>query len=307
MIGKADLDKFKKWIPLYLMLLPGAVYIFVNNYIPMAGIIVAFKKYNVKKGIWGSPFVGLDNFKFLFASNSAWEMTRNTLLYNFAFIIINTVVGILVAIFITEVSNELMKKLYQSAILLPFLMSIIIVSYIVYAFLSEDNGLFNKSILPLFGRQPISWYSEPKYWPFILILVNTWKTFGYGSLIYIAGITGIDKAIYESAEIDGAGKLRQIWSITIPSLVPILITLTLLSIGRIFYSDFGLFYQVPMNSGLLYSTTNVIDTQVYRSLISVGSMGMSSAAGFFQSIVGFVLVFFSNWIVGRISRENALF
>lgn len=304
---RGGLEKFKKWIPLYLMILPGAIYLFINNYIPMAGIIVAFKKYDAREGIWGSPFIGFNNFKFLFTNNSTFEMTRNTLLYNFAFMIINTVMGILIAILITEVICTRMKKIYQSAIMLPFLMSIVIVSYIVFAFLSEDSGIMNKTILPLLGMNAISWYSEPGYWPFILILVNTWKVFGYGCLIYIASIVGIDKSLFEAAEIDGAGKLKQIRYVTLPSLIPVVITLTLLSIGRIFYSDFGLFYQVPLNSGLLYSTTNVIDTQVYRSLLTIGDIGMSSAASFFQSIIGFILVFSSNWIVGRISRENSLF
>ena len=186
-------------------------------------------------------------------------------------------------------------------------MSIVIISYIVFAFLSTENGMVNNSLLIPFGKNPISWYAEPKYWPFILILVNVWKGVGYGCLIYISAINGIPKDYYEAANLDGAGKWKQIRCITLPSLVPSVITLTLLSIGRIFYSDFGLFYQVPQNSGALFSVTNTIDTYVYRSLIQLGDVGMASAAGVYQSIVGFILVFLTNLLVRKISPSNALF
>lgn len=191
--------------------------------------------------------------------------------------------------------------------LFPFLISIIIVSYIVFGFLSADNGMINKSILEPLGMERISWYTETKYWPFILVFVNSWKEVGYSCLVYIAGITGIDDAFYEAARIDGAGKLRQIWSITLPCLLPTIITIVLLNIGRVFYSNFGLFYQVPMNSGSLFDVTNTIDTYVYRSLMKIGNIGMASAAGFYQSVVGFCLVLISNTVVRKISPDNALF
>lgn len=304
---KTKKHNWKRWLPLYLMMAPGLIYIFINNYIPMFGTIIAFKHINYQKGIWGSDWVGLKNFKFLFATNDAWVITRNTLLYNLAFIVINTVVGIILAIFICDVVSKKLKKLYQSAVLLPYLMSIVIISYIVFAFLSTENGMVNNSLLIPFGKNPISWYAEPKYWPFILTLVNVWKGVGYGCLIYISAINGIPKDYYEAANLDGAGKWKQIRCITLPSLVPSVITLTLLSIGRIFYSDFGLFYQVPLDSGTLYSTTNVIDTYVYRALIKLGNVGMSSAACLYQSVVGFVLVLTANLIVRKVSKENALF
>lgn len=296
--------KFKRWLPVYLMMLPGLLYLFVNNYMPLYGLVIAFKQVNFSLGIWNSPWVGFDNFKFLFATDDAWIITRNTLLYNIAFIIINMVVGIFFAILITGVTNKKAKKLYQSAILVPFLMSIVIVSYIVYAFLSAENGLLNNSIL---AGHPINWYQEPKYWPVILVIVNTWKGVGYGCLIYISTLNGIDPSLYEAAALDGAGKFKQIRYIMLPSLKSTVITLTLLNIGRIFYSDFGLFYQVPQNSGQLYATTNVIDTYVYRALLQLGNTGMSAAAGFYQSVVGFVLVMASNLVVRKVSRENALF
>ena len=310
---KAEVKKGKKknalkeYWPLYLMMLPALLYLLINNYIPMAGMVIAFKKLNFAKGIWASPWAGLDNFKFLFSSKDAWIITRNTLLYNVAFIFVNMVVGIAIAILITEVRNTKLKKLYQSAILLPFLMSMVILSYIVYALLSAENGLVNNSILPLFHMDPIQWYQKPKYWPAILIIANCWKGVGYGCLIYIASLIGIDPSFYEAARLDGASKWQEITKITLPSLVPTIITLLLLSIGRIFYSDFGLFYQVPMNSGVLVSTTNVIDTYVYRALIEQGNISMSSAAGVYQSLVGFCVVMLSNWIVRKVDKDQALF
>lgn len=310
---KAEVKKGKKknvlkeYWPLYLMMLPALLYLLINNYIPMAGMVIAFKKLNFAKGIWASPWAGLKNFKFLFASKDAWIITRNTLLYNVAFILVNMVVGIAIAILITEVRNTKLKKVYQSAILLPFLMSMVILSYIVYALLSAENGLVNNSILPLFHIDPIQWYQKPKYWPAILIIANCWKGVGYGCLIYIASLIGIDPSFYEAARLDGASKWQEITKITLPSLVPTIITLLLLSIGRIFYSDFGLFYQVPMNSGVLFPTTNVIDTYVYRALIEQGNVSMSSAAGVYQSLVGFCVVMLSNWIVRKVDKDQALF
>lgn len=299
--------KVRKWLPLYLMMVPGALYLIINNYIPMFGIVIAFKQVDFSKGIFASDWVGFKNFEFLFASSDAAVITRNTLLYNIAFIILNTFLGILFAIFICDVTSKRMKKVYQSAILFPFLMSMVIVGYIVYAFFSMQSGIVNKTILPMFGAEPIFWYNEPKYWPAILIFVNTWKGVGYGCLVYISSINGIDPTFYEAAELDGASKLKQIWHITLPCILPGIITLTLLNIGRIFYSDFGLFYQVPRDSGMLYSTTNVIDTYVYRGLMRQGNIGMSSAAGAYQSIVGFALVLLSNLVVRKVSKENALF
>ena len=303
---KAEVKKEKKknalkeYWPLYLMMFPALLYLLINNYIPMAGMVIAFKKLNFAKGIWASPWAGLKNFKFLFASRDAWVITRNTLLYNVAFILVNMVIGIAIAILITEVKNTKLKKLYQSAILLPFLMSMVILSYIVYALLSAENGLVNNSILPLFHIDPIQWYQKPKYWPAILIIANCWKGVGYGCLIYIASLIGIDPSFYEAARLDGASKWQEITKITLPSLVPTIITLLLLSIGRIFYSDFGLFYQVPMNSGVLVPTTNVI-------LIEQGNISMSSAAGVYQSLVGFCVVMLSNWIVRKVDKDQALF
>lgn len=299
--------KFKRFLPLYLMFLPGGIYLLINNYIPMAGLVVAFKKYSVRLGMWDSPSAGLKNFEFLFKTPDAWIITRNTILYNAAFIIINMVIGILFAIFISDVLSVRLKKVYQSAIIFPYLMSAVILSYIIFALLSQSTGMINNSVLPMLGIEPINWYSSPQYWPFILIFTNTWKGIGYGCLIFLAGINGIDPTFFEAAKLDGASKIQQIKYITLPTLVPTVVTLTIMSIGRIFYSDFGLFYQVPRNSGMIFSTTNVIDTYVYRGLMEQSNIGMSAAAGFYQSIVGFVLVLSVNLIVRKVSKENALF
>lgn len=303
---KMGWNQFKKFIPLYLMALPGLAYLFINNYMPLPGLVLAFKKFNARKGIFGSDWVGFNNFKYLFTTQDAWIITRNTILYNITFIIINTVCAIAVAIILAEMTSKI-KKFYQSAILLPFLVSAVIVSYLVFAFLSTENGFVNNSILKPLGIEGISWYTEKKYWPFILVFVNTWKTIGYSCIIYLSTIIGFDRSYYEASSIDGASKWQQIRLITIPLLKSTIIMLTLMAIGRIFYSDFGLFYQVPQNSGELYSVTNTIDTYVYRGLIQLGDITMSSAAGLYQSLVGFILVLSANLVVRKLDKENALF
>lgn len=304
---KHRVSKFKRYFWLYMMMVPGLIYIFINNYIPMTGIVLAFKKYDFKKGIYKSPNIGFDNFEFLFKTKDAFNITRNTLLYNAVFIILGTVVAITIAIILGEIKNEKMKKVYQTLILVPYLISMVVVSYIVYGFLNTQSGFINKSILEPLGMSAVSWYSNPKYWPFIIVIVNLWKSMGYNCIIYYATLIGIDKAYYEAAVIDGATRWQQIKNITLPGLKPTIITLTLLAIGRIFYSDFGLFYQVPMNSGALIDVTNTIDTYVYRGLTQLNNIGMAAAAGFYQSMVGFVLVLSANFVVRKISKENALF
>lgn len=298
---------WKRIWPLYVMMLPGIIYIVINNYLPMFGIIIAFKRIDYAKGIFASDWVGFDNFKFLFATKDAYIITRNTILYNLAFIILGTIAGVAVAILLNEVVSTFWKKTYQTLLLLPQLISMVIVSYIGYAFLNADNGFLNNTILPFFGIEPISWYSEPKYWPFILIITNLWKGLGYGSIVYFSAILGIDRSLYEAAAIDGAKRIQQIWLITLPLLKTTIILMVLMSVGNIFRSDFGLFYQLPLNSGALYSTTNTIDTYVYRSLMQLNNIAMSSAAGVYQSIVGFVVIVIVNAIVRKIDSESALY
>ncbi len=297
---------YKKFFPLYLMALPGIVYLFINNYMPLPGLVLAFKNYNARKGIYGSDWIGLKNFKFLFATNDAFIITRNTLCYNLVFIIVNTAAAIVVAIILSELTHKI-KKFYQSVILLPYMLSMVIVSYLVFGFLSMENGFVNHSILEPLGLAPVAWYTEKKYWPFILVLVNLWKTIGYNCIIYLAAIISFDRGYYEAAAIDGAGKWKQITQITLPLLRPTIIMMTLLAIGKIFYSDFGLFYQVPQNSGALFPVTNTIDTYVYRGLLELGDITLSAAAGLYQSVVGFVLVLATNLMVRKIDPESALF
>ena len=304
---KMLLKEIKRCIPIYLLFLPGAIYLIINNYIPMAGLVIAFKKYRARDGIWGSKWCGLNNFKFLFQTKDAWIITRNTLLYNSVFIMVNLIFAIIFAIFIADLMSKIMKKVYQSVILFPYLMSTVVLGYIVYAFLSQSTGMINNSILEPLGIEGINWYTKQSVWPFLLTFVNLWKGVGYGCLIYIAGINGIDPELFEAARLDGASKWQQIRYITLPSLVPTIITLTIMSVGQIFRSDFGLFYQIPRNSGSLLNVTNTLDTYVYRGLMERSDIGMSSAAGFYQSIVGFILVLVVNGIVRKKSRENALF
>jgi putative aldouronate transport system permease protein len=292
--------------PLLLIALPGILYLFINNYIPMFGIFLAFKDYSFVKGIFGSDWSGLSNFKYLF-SQDAFIITRNTILYNLAFIIIGTIVSIVIAIFMCELGERFRVKFFQSALLLPNLLSWVVIGFIGYAFLNSDTGFLNNTVLRLLGKESVSWYMAKEYWPFIIVLVYLWKTAGYSSIIYMASISGIDKSIYEAAKIDGATKLQQIKNITLPLLKPTVVILTLMSIGRIFYSDFGLFYQVPMNSGALFDVTQTIDTYVYRGLMELNNVGMSAAAGLYQSLIGFCLVMAANGIVKKFDKENALF
>ena len=307
MVKQKSSVQLKKDITLIFLALPGVIYLIINNYIPMFGLFIAFKDINYAKGIFGSDWCGLDNFKFLFRTNDAFIMVRNTLLYNLAFITIGTFLAVCVAILFSEMGANIFAKLYQAGMVFPNLVSMVIVAYITYAFLNSSSGFINMSLLKALGHEGISWYSKPEYWPFILIIVYIWKSVGYSSIIYIANIAGIDKGIYEAAKIDGAGKFKQITNITIPMLRPTIIIMTLMAVGKIFNSDFGLFYQVPMNSGTLFPTTQTIDTYVYRALMENNDVGMSAAAGFLQSIVGFILVVTANLTVRHLDPENALF
>jgi putative aldouronate transport system permease protein len=288
-----------------LMILPGLIYITINNYIPMAGILIAFKKVDYAKGIFKSDWIGFKNFEYLFSSRDAFVITRNTILYNMAFITLGTILGLVVGIFLSEIISNIFKKIYQTLILLPQLFSIIIVAYIVFAFLSNEAGLINRTVLG--SGNGISFYANPVYWPFILIFVFLWKGLGYNSIIYLSAIVSVDKNLYEAATVDGVGRFKQVFYVTIPCIKPTIITLVLISVGRIFYSDFGLFYQVPMNSGQLFNVTNTIDTYVYRSLLELNNIGMASAAASYQAVVGFMVILVVNMIVRKVDKENALF
>ena len=300
------IKKMKRFLPIYLMMIPGFLYLIINNYIPMFGIIVAFKNYNYSLGIFGSKWNGLKNFKFLFKTKDAFTITRYTIVYNAVFIILGNSLGILIAILLNEIRSKMAKKTYQTIILLPFLLSIVIVSYIVYGIFSTEFGIANHMLTSL-GKDRISWYSTPKYWPFILTFINLWKNMGYNTVLYYATLIGIDVSYYEAAVVDGASRWQRIRYITIPSLIPTITIMVLMAISRIFYSDFGLFYQVPLNSGPLIDVTNTIDTYVYRGLRENSNIGMSAAAGLYQSVVGFIMVIAANTLVKRMGNGNELF
>ena len=296
-------SKRQNHAPLYLMLLPGLAYLIVNNYLPMYGLTIAFRKLDYQKGILRSPIVGFQNFEFLFKTKDAWIMIRNTVGYNIVFILLGIVVAVTIAIFMTEIGKMKVAKVIQPIICFPNMISIIVISYLVYAFLGT-NGFINNTIL---GGQGISWYRESKYWPVILTIVHFWQVAGYSSIIYIATMSGIDAELYEAAKLDGANKMQQIFHITLPLIRPTVILMLLMSVGRIFNSDFGLFLQVPMNSGMLYPTTQTIDTYSYRALMELNDVGKSSATGVFQSVLGFALVVISNLIVRKVDSDSALF
>ncbi len=289
------------------MFLPGAVYLFINCYIPMFGIQIAFRNYKANMGVYGSPWCGLDNFKFLTRTKDAWIMIRNTVLYNLVFITLGTILAVATAIILNDIRSKKGKQLYQTIILIPFLISMVIVSYLAFAFLSTSNGYINNTLVKLFGITAIDWYNNPKYWPVILVLINIWKNLGYNMILYYATICGIDGTLYEAAVVDGASRWQRVKYVTLPGLKSTIIVLTLMALGGIFRSDFGLFYQVPQNSGPLISVTQTIDTYVYRGLMQNNNIGMSSAAGLYQSVVGFVLVFTANWVVRKIDNESSLF
>ena len=292
---------------LMLIALPGLAYLIINNYIPMFGVFLAFKDYNYFRGIFGSEWCGFENFEFLFRTRDAWLITRNTLLYNAAFIILGTIFSIFLAILLHELGTRKRVKFFQASLLLPNLLSWVVIGFIVYAFLNADTGFMNKTVAAALGVEPINWYTTTGPWPFILTLVYLWKFAGCNSIIYLSTIAGMDKSIFEAADLDGASKWQQIFRITIPMLRPTVMILTLMAIGRIFYSDFGLFYQVPQNAGRLFDVTQTIDTYVYRGLMELNDVGMAAAAALYQSLVGFLLVVGANALVRKLDPDNALF
>jgi putative aldouronate transport system permease protein len=296
----------KHWT-LILFMVPGLVYLLINNYIPMAGILLAFKKVNYTLGIFKSPWCGLSNFKYLFKTKDAAIIFRNTVLYNLAFIVLGTAAAVATAILLGEVKKKKLLKIYQTSILLPHILSTAVIAYLAFAFLSKDSGFLNNAIIKPLGGDAISWYSKPKYWPYILTFIQLWRSVGYTTIMYYATLVGIDTSYYEAAVIDGASTWDQIRYITLPCLKTTIITLTIMNLGRMFYSDFGLFYQVPMNNGLLFNATNTLDTYVYRGLLELNDIGRASAACFIQSVLGFVLVWGANALTRKVDPDSAVF
>jgi len=291
-------------LSLLLLGLPGIIFMLVFNYIPLYGVIIPFKNYKPLLGVFGSPWAGFNNFKFLFQNNQILRITFNTVFMNILFCLFNTIFGVLLALLLYEVSRRAVKS-YQTIYFMPYFLSWAIVSLVVLGFL-DTNGLVNK-VLQALGMQTVDFYNSPKYWPSLLSGVEVWKMFGYASIIYYASLVGTDPTYFEAASIDGATKLQQIRRISLPILLPMIVMLNLMALGRVFFGDVGLFFNVTQNSTLLYPTTDVIDTYVLRTLKTLNDVGMSSAAGLYQSFCGLILVLTSNLIARKISPDNALF
>lgn len=288
------------------MLIPGVVYTLLFAYIPMCGIILAFKKYTYAGGIFGSQWIGLKNFEFFFKSGRAFLVTRNTVLYNLLFIAFNMVLQMAVAILLTEIKGSKFKKISQSLMFLPYFISWVVVSVIAFNILSYDFGFIN-SLLAKMGFDKVNFYNNGAYWPAILTLFGAWKGVGYGSVMYLAAIMGIDTEVYEAAAIDGAGVFRRIFTITIPLMMPTVMILLLLSIGGIFKGNFDMFYNLIGNNGTLHSWTDVIDTFTFRALITNNDFGMSSAVGLFQSVLCFATVLLANKLTRLYNEDYSLF
>ncbi|WP_300791978.1 ABC transporter permease subunit [uncultured Acetatifactor sp.] len=294
-------------IPLYIMALPGVALLILFSYLPMGGLVLAFKKYNVQKGIFGSPFNGLDNFKFLFATSDAFIITRNTVLYNIVFIFLNMVIAVILSLMLSSLRSGRLAKAFQTIYMMPYFLSWAVVAIIAAAFLERSNGYVNH-ILQMFGQEGlVDWYQKISIWPPLLVFINAWKGVGYQAVMYLAVISGISRDYYEAAMLDGASRLQQAVYITIPHLRFIIAVSLIMAMGGIFRGDFGLFYTVTKDSGTLYPVTNVIDTYIYRGLKNQVNLGMTTAAGLFQSVVGFVFVLLANRIVSKVDPDSAMF
>ena len=313
--GKIRVDDLQ----LFALSLPTTIWYLLFCYIPMFGILIAFKKYKVAPGkgfLWSlihkSPWCGLDNFKFLFSSNmkTTIAMFRNTVGYNIVFIVLNIVIPVALAILISHLYSKRLAKVCQTAIFLPHFLSWVVVGYFVYAFLATNEGLVNNVLISM-GINPIRWYQKEAigYWPFILVFLNVWKNMGYNMIVYMASINGIDGSLYESAVIDGASKHQQTRYITLPLLKPVIIIMFIMAVGRIFNSDFGLFYRTTRNSSGLYNAFVTLDVYVYNSLFksTIPTYGYASAAGFIQSVLGCLTLLAANAIVSKVDKENAFF
>ncbi len=300
--------RFQRNMALLVLTLPALLVLIVFKYLPMGGLVMAFKNYRPLLGIFGSPWNGFDNFVFFFRSALIWQVTRNTLLYNLSFIVLTPIVAVTFAIMMYEIATPFFIKLYQTVLFLPFFMSWVVVSIMLFALLNSQNGIFNQLLMNLFGLQPVRWYTEPGVWPPIIIFAYLWKTAGYSTVIYFAGLMGIDPTLFEVASIDGASRMQRIFRITLPLLSPLIVIMAILAIGRIFFADFGLFYQLPLQSGPLLPTTDVINYFTYRALIEIRDYGMAAAVGLYQSLMGLILVIVTNFLAKRVSNgEQGLF
>lgn len=292
---------------LYVMALPTVIFLIVFCYVPMFGLVMAFQDFNVGKGIFHSPFVGLKNFEFLFTSTDSWVITRNTVCYNVAFLVLNTVLAVVMALLLSELRSRKTAKVLQTVYMLPYFLSWTVVAIVLIAFLDKTNGLVNQTIQYFGGKGRTDWYKKREIWPLLLIGINAWKNVGYSTVLYLAVISGISQDYYEAAVLDGANKFQQALYITVPHLRMVVCISIILAMGSVFRADFGLFYSVTRNSGRLYPVTDVIDTYIYRGLTKVSNVGMSTAAGLYQSVVGLIMVLLTNWVVTKIDPESSMF
>ena len=300
--------KFKREdIPLYIMALPGVLILILFSYLPMGGLVLAFKKYNVQKGIFGSPFNGFDNFKFLFSTSDAYIITRNTVLYNIAFIFLNMIIAVILSLMLSSLRSKRGAKTFQTLYMMPYFLSWAVVAIIVTAFLEKSNGFVNYFLQQLGQEGAVDWYQRISIWPPLLVFINAWKGVGYQAVMYLAVISGISSDYYEAAMLDGASRFQQAVYITIPHLRFIIAVSLIMAMGGIIRGDFGLFYTVTKDSGPLYPVTNVIDTYIYRGLRNQVNIGMTTAAGLFQSVVGLVFVLLANRIVSKVDPDSAMF
>lgn len=306
----------KRWTrddtELTLLGLPAVIWYAVFCYLPMFGLTIAFKNFKLTPGkgflysLFHSEWAGFSNFKFFLTSNTFTMLLRNTLLYNLVFIILNILIPVTLAVLINQLYSRIASKTYQTMMFFPHFMSWVVISYFVFAFLNPDKGMLN-SIIKFFGGEKVMWYSQPQYWPFILAFMQVWKTMGYNMVVYLASITGIDQTLYEAATLDGATKWQQTRHITLPALKPVIIMMFILSVGRIFYSDFGLFYQVTQGvPNSLYNVASTFDTYIYQALQSNVPIGKTAAAGLFQAVCCCITVLAANFIVSKVDEESAI-
>ena len=306
-------SKEKKTLMLLTMVAPGAIWLLLLRYLPMGGIILAFKNYKIYpkdptflNNLIHSKWLGLDNFKFLFSTGDSWIMIRNTLAYNIVFIILGVIIPVAFAIMMSELSRKFVAKTYQTLMFFPYFLSWVVVSYFLNAFIDAQYGLIPMAQRAA-GETAVSWYTTPGPWPYIIVFANLWKNVGYSTVLYLAAITGIDQTQYEAAAIDGASKWQQILHVTLPNLRTMIAILFILNVGKIFNADFGLFWNVPMQNGALFSVTQVVDTYIYRVLMNTGNIGQSTAAGLLQNIVGFLCILGANAVVKKIDSDSTLF
>ena len=306
-------SKAKKTLMLLSMVAPGALWLLLLRYLPMGGIILAFKNYKIYpkdptflNNLIHSKWVGLDNFKFLFTTGDSWVMIRNTLAYNIVFFILGVIIPVAFAVMMSELSKKFVAKTYQTLMFFPYFLSWVVVSYFLNAFIDAQYGLIPMAQRAA-GETAVSWYTTPGPWPYIIVFANLWKNVGYSTVLYLAAITGIDQTQYEAAAIDGASKWQQILHVTLPNLRTMIAILFILNVGKIFNADFGLFWNVPMQNGALFSVTQVIDTYIYRVLMNTGNIGQSTAAGLLQNIVGFICIIGANAVVKKIDSDSTLF